>query len=239
MQGIRERLKLYYLYLMLDTRSLLGLSPCCFGLVQRMSPTKRIQTMVGRNTDLCIEAPSGSGNSYFVNGFRMINPDVRLANHHHVAAQVTRGVHYKVPTVAILRDPLDCVVSRTAFWNAPLMAGAVFIQWIRFFRAVEQVRDHILLASFESVTGKPEVVIKAINDRFGTAFNSQFPPMEQIAASMGRQYTGYTDGPEQQNPNLPSSEKESAKARIRPIVLSHRLARPACDLYARLGKTDI
>jgi len=233
-----NRLGLYKLYLLLDIRSFVGQSPRLFGLVQRLSPTRRIQNLVERNTGLCIEAPSGSGNSYFVNGFLMINPDVRVAHHHHVAAQVTRSARFKVPTVVILRDPIACVVSRAAFWNAAILIGPMFRQWIRFFRAVEQVYDCVLVLPFESVTSKPEEAIKAINERFGTTFNSRFPTMEQISTDMGREYARIIgEEGEQKNPNLPNAEKEAAKTRFRSLVSAHRLAQPARGLYYRFPNT--
>jgi len=165
----------------------------------------------------------------------MINPDVRLAHHHHVVAQVLRASNFRVPTVVILRAPIDCVVSRAAFWNTPVLIGAIFRQWIRFFRGVEKVRDHVLVVSFEAATRKPEEVIKAINIRFNTAFNSQFPEVEQVFSSMDQVYTR----PGQQNPNRPSADKKSVKNRIRPYVVAHKLAQPACDLYSKLVDTDV
>lgn len=239
MPDLHHQMKLYYLYSMLDTRSFVGQNRHLFGLVQRLSPTQRIHTLVQRNTDICIEAPSGSGNSYFVNGFRKINPNVRVAHHHHVAAQVMRGVHFQIPTVVILRDPIACVVSRAAYWNTPVLIGPIFRQWIRFFRTVEPILDRATVVSFESVTRRPNEVIKAINDQFDTTFNSRFPEMEQIAADMNRAYARSAGGPDQQNPNLPSAEKEALKTHFRSLVAAHRLAQPACDLYSMLVETAV
>ena len=239
MSDLHHQLNLYYLYLMLDIRSFVGQSPRLFGLVQKLSRTRRIHNLVERNTGICIEAPSGSGNSYFVNGFRKINPDVRVAHHHHVAAQVARGVHFQIPTVVILRNPIACVVSRAAFWNAPVLIEPIFRQWIRFFRAVEPVLDCVLVVSFESVTRKPDEVIKVINDRFGTTFDFRFPEIEQIAADMDRAQTRNNGGTEQKNPNLPSAEKEAVKTRFRSLVAAHRLAQPATSIYSRLVETAV
>jgi len=166
----------------------------------------------------------------------MTNPDVRVAHHHHVAAQVTMGVHFQVPTVVILRDPVACVVSRTAFWNTSVLIAPIFRQWIRFFRTVEQLQDRVLVAKFESVMRRQEEVINAINARFETTFNSRFPEMENIAADMDRAYALNADGQEKKNPNLPSAEKETVKDCFRSLVAAHRLAQPARDLYARLDK---
>lgn len=235
MSDFHKKLDLYYISLVLDMRSMLGQSPLLFRPAQKLLSTRRSQTLVERCTDLCVEAPSGSASSYFVTGLEVTNPDVELAHHHHVAAQVLKSSRLRVPTVVIVRDPIDCVVSRAAFWNSPIVIGAIFRQWIRFFRGVEKVRDRVLLVSFKSVTRKPEVVIDAINARFNTTFNSQLPEGEQIFSCMDQLYAGS----EQQNPNRPSTDKESVKSSVRPFVVSHKLAKPACELYSKFVDTDI
>lgn len=239
MHELQRLLNLYYLYLMLDARSFLGQYPRCFCVLQNLSPTPRVETLVAPDTDLCIEAPSGSGNSFFVNGFRQSNPGVSLAHHHHVAAQVARGVRFEVPTVVILRDPIACVVSRASFWNAPCMIGPVYRQWIRFFRSIERFQDDMLIARFESVTRRPREVVEAINNRFDTHFNVRFPDMEQVAGLMHRVYVPQRGEAESGNPNLPSAGKELAKARFRSRVREHRLARPARAIYTRLARAAL
>ena len=87
---------------------------------------------------------------------------------------------------------------------------------------------------YKRQTSRQEEVIKAINGRFDTTFNTLFPEMEQIAADMDRAYARKAAGPEQKNPNLPGPLKEAAKARFRSQVAAHRLAQTACNFYSRL-----
>jgi hypothetical protein len=134
----------------LGVQTQLGRSAILYPLFHRLRGAPRSRNLVGDETDLCIEAPSGSGNSFFVKGFRMINPDARVAHHHHVAAQLKRSAARRVPTVVILRNPIDCVASRSQ--GAAWLAGPVFSQWIRFFETAEALRAVILPLSFESVT---------------------------------------------------------------------------------------
>jgi len=220
------------LAMLLDVRSYLGQKPFVFGCIQKAMPGQRSLTLVDKDTQFCIEAPSGSGNSYFVNGFMMANQDVRLAHHHHVAAQVRRSVHFRVPVLVILRDPVDCVVSRT--WHSPLLAGAVFRQWIRFFRAVDEVQDSVLIASFESVTSKPDGVIEGVNARFGTSFDVCFPDEKLVFKRMDAAYSAGAGAPGRRNPNRPDSEKRTLKKQVRPVIEAHGLAKTARGLYTKL-----
>jgi hypothetical protein len=209
----------------------LGRSAALYPLIHRLRGALRSRNLVGDETDLCIEAPSGSGNSFFVKGFRMINPDVRVAHHHHVAAQLERSAARDVPTVVILRDPIDCVASRSQ--GAPWLTGPVFSQWIRFFETAEALRAAILLLSFESVTSDPAGAIERVNARFGRDFESQFPDPENVFTEMDTAYAEALAG-RPQNPNRPDPTRAEARTRARQVAESHPLAPAALSLYDRL-----
>jgi len=217
----------------LGAQTQLGRSPSLYRLLHRLRGAPRSGNLVEPTSDLCIEAPSGSGNSFFVNGFLMINPGVRLAHHHHVAAQLLRGVALGVPTAVILRDPVDCVVSRCS--DASRLIGPVFAQWIRFFTTAEALAPSLLLLSFASVTGNPGEAIERINRRFARSFESRFPEAERVFASMDEAYAhAVGDAAGVRNPNRPDPSKADRKRSIRPSVESHRLAPAARALYRRL-----
>jgi hypothetical protein len=221
------------LAMFLDIRSYLGQRPFVFGCVQKVMPSRRSLGLVVRDTQLCIEAPPGSGNSYFVNGFQMANRGgVRLAHHQHVAAQVKRSVHFRTPILVILRNPVDCVVSRT--WHSPLLAGAVFRQWIRFFRAVDEVRNSILIASFESVISNPGKVVEGINERFDTSFDVRFPEEKLVFERMDAAYSVNKGAPGRRNPNRLIRDKQLLKEQVRPGIEAHELAKTARGLYEKL-----
>jgi hypothetical protein len=210
-----------------------GRSPFLYQLMHRLRSAPRSDNLVGPDSELCIEAPSGSGNSFFVRGFQMINPDVRLAHHHHVAAQIKRGVALGVPTAVILRNPIDCVVSRS--YGAPWMVGAVFAQWIRFFTTAEALAPSLELLTFESVTGDPGEAVQRINRRFGRSFESAFPEESRVFGHMDDGYSRAVGEPwQEENPNRPSPSKVDRQREIRPVVESHRLAASATALYRRL-----
>jgi hypothetical protein len=215
----------------LGVQTQLGRSAILYPLLHRLRGAPRSGNLVGDETDLCIEAPSGSGNSFFVNGFRMINPDVRVAHHHHVAAQLERSAARRVPTLVILRNPIECVASRSQ--GAPWLTGPVFSQWIRFFEAAEALQAAILSLSFESVTRDPGGAVEGINVRFGCDFETRFPEPEQVFTQMDAAYTeALTE--RMRNPNRPDPARAEARARARQVAESHPLAPAAIALYDRL-----
>jgi len=195
-------------------------------------PKARRDNRVTPGTDLCIEGPAGSGNSYFVRAFALANPGMRLAYHHHVASQIIRAVHLDIPTIALLRHPLDCVTSRTS--RSPHMIGAMFRQWIRFFRAVDRYGDSVVIGRFESVTTEPAEFIRYVNQRCGTDFYDAMPEEETVFRAMDEAFSGGS-AIRRQNPNRPSAERERLKQEIRPRVAEHELASAAVELYDKLS----
>jgi hypothetical protein len=214
----------------------IGRSPFLYQLLHRARNAPRSWNLVGTETELCIEAPSGSGNSFFVNGFLMINPGIRVAHHHHVAAQLKRSVALQVPTVVILRHPIDCVLSRS--YNAPWMAGPVFKQWIRFFATAERLKASLLLLPFETVTRDPGGAVERINARFARCFETDFPEPARVFSQMD-EASSRARGlpPGGRSPNRPDPSKADRQSRIRPLVESHPLARAAVPLYQRMRRS--
>lgn len=221
--------------LRLGIQTHIGRSPFLYPLLHRARRAPRSRNLVGPETDVCIEAPSGSGNSVFVRGFLMANPGVRVAHHHHVAAQVKRSVGLSLPTLVILRDPIDCSVSRSK--DAPWMVGPVLSQWIRFFQAVEALESSVLRLSFELVTRDPGAAVGRVNDRFGCGFDTDFPDAERVFAHMDEGFARAQGGAETlRNPNRPDPTRAKRKAQVRPLAESHPLAARALALYERLRK---
>lgn len=215
----------------LGIQTQMGRSPLLYRLAHRARGAARSRNLVGAATDLCIEAPSGSGNSFFVNGFLMANPGVRLAHHHHVAAQVKRSVALDLPTLVILRNPIDCVASRSR--SAPWMVGPVFSQWIQFFRAAHALRASILMLPFETIIDDPVGAIERLNSRFACSFETAFPESERVFARMDAGYTRALPGSDR-NPNRPHEGKLQALRRSRELAWSHPLAGTAIALYDQL-----
>lgn len=231
----------YYAYRSgrLNFRTFIGQNALAYAILQKALRTPRSRQLVVPETQVCIEAPSGSANSFFVNGFELANPGVRVAHHHHVAAQIKRAVMFNVPTIVILRNPVDCVVSRSC--REPWRIIAVYRQWIRFFKAVSNLRDFILLPSFHSATEHPGNVLRAFNSKFKTSFNTDFPRTEDVFLKMDQNFAGQRAAGNMRriNPNRPNPEKEMLKKEILPIVAQHRLSSVALKIYESLAQDAI
>ena len=192
--------------------------------------------IVDAGTELVIEAFPRSGNTFAVVAFELAQGrPVKIAHHLHAAAQVTRGVRLEKPTLVLIRDPVEAVLShlvrepgvtpQQGMWN-----------WIRFYRSARNVRNGILVATFEDVTTDFGLVIDRLNERFDTSFDGFDHSRENVERCFDRI--------EQRNRVLysrlveskiarPSSARDVAKESFRPSLHGPRM-RPLLETAYRL-----
>ena len=139
-----------------------------FGLY-RLARTNRTH-VVSPATQLVIEGFPRSANTFAVVAFRQAQKqDVRIAHHLHVPAQVIRAVRWRIPTLVLIREPRDAVLSLAI--RDPISVDLALKHYISFYGTVARHRDGYVLGLFEEVTGDYGKVIERLNARFGTSFS--------------------------------------------------------------------
>lgn len=139
-------------------------------------PTARVKyrhvanRIVRPDTELVIEGFQRSGNSFATVAFEMAQGrPVRTAHHLHAAAQVRRAVRWGVPTLVLIRDPVDTIASHMVY--EPCVTAAQGLRaWSLFYRFVAPLRDRVVVASFPEVTSDFGRVLERVNDELGTRF---------------------------------------------------------------------
>lgn len=156
MKTVRRRVQLYA-----------GKHPAFFSTLYRLKGEDRI---VEPTTELVIEGYPRSANTFCVWAFRQVQPrDVRLAHHLHHPAQVIRAASWEIPTLVLIREPRDAVVSWVM--RDPQPVGLALRHYVTFYETVARYRDAYVLGTFEEVTSDYGAVIERINGKFGTRFS--------------------------------------------------------------------
>jgi hypothetical protein len=200
---------------------------------------KHAGQVVDVHTDVVIEGFPRSGNTFAVVAFRLAQErSIHVAHHLHAAAQVVEGVRLRKPTIVLIRDPVDAVISHL-IREPRLTPRQGLHNWVRFYRFVAHLPHRFVLATFEEVTTDLGPVIDRLNDRFGTSFARFAHTPENVE----RCFEWIEDRNRSQNSGLestiarPSSARDAIKASLRPKVQSPRL-RPlvarACELHESL-----
>jgi hypothetical protein len=198
--------------------------------------------LVTEDTDLCIDGFPRSANSFAVGAFEHAHESgLSIAHHTHVPAQLLRATDLGIPTVALIRDPVDAVVSGrglelqiAAVNDRPeppmhVSFGQRLQAWIDFYRCVEPYTDYLVIAPFEVVIRDMNLVVDAVNRKFGTSF-ARFDHSESTLSAI-RSGRGYHALPSQKRDDL----KQQAHRRFqRELSPNHPHVQEARCLFGQL-----
>jgi hypothetical protein len=125
---------------------------------------------VRRGTEVVIEGFERSGNSFAVTAFQLAQGrPVRIAHHLHAAGQVILAHRLGVPTIVLIRQPEDAIVS-LLFRYPRLSVAQAMKGYRRFYEPLVNLRSAFVLARFESVISDFGMVTRRLNQAFGTRF---------------------------------------------------------------------
>ena len=126
--------------------------------------------VVGQGTEVVIEGFPRTGTSFAVSAFRRAQARrVDIACHVHAPAQILEGVRRRLPTLVVVREPAETVIS-FAVRNHHLALSQALRGFARFYEAVIPVLDGVVVADFAEVTQCLDRSIGRVNGRFGTSF---------------------------------------------------------------------
>ena len=169
-------------------------TPRIFYPVARLKIHKR-NLLVTRDTDVVIEGFPRSANTFSVEAFVSCQrKPVKVAHHYHAAAQIRLGVQWKIPTIVLIRNPKDAVISYLIY-ESSYSATSCLKEYLRFYTAVFPYRENFITAEFDEVVSEFGKVMDRLNQRFGTNFdvfdhtednvNLVFARLEGAAAKLG------------------------------------------------------
>ena len=152
------------------TRELMGDDPRLLPIVLRATPMGMDKAISDR-TRLVVEGFPRSGNTFATFAIQHAQPrPLAIASHAHVPAQVAAAVALRLPTLVVVRDPLDTLTSLLV--AAPhVQPAAAWREWVHHHEQVLRLaheRDGVVFATFRQVTGALGEVTDRVNQRFGT-----------------------------------------------------------------------
>lgn len=128
------------------------------------------QLYTASDTELVIEGFPRSANTFSVFAFeRAQGRAIKLAHHMHVPIQIVRGVRLGVPTIVLLREPQDAVLSLMVRYPSLSVISCVKT-YIDFYSSIFSLRDQFVIGEFSRVTSNFGYIIKKVNQKFGTNF---------------------------------------------------------------------
>jgi len=121
-------------------------------------------------SDLVLEGYPRSGNTFAWYAFIMAQTcPYDIAHHSHNPGRIIEAVRHQIPTLVLIRNPRDCVISY-CIYEPRLTLDLALNHWIRFYNAIKPYKDGYIIATFDEVVTDFSAVISRVNDQFETKF---------------------------------------------------------------------
>lgn len=197
-------------------------------------------TLARPGTAIVVEGFLRSGNTFSVAAFQIANGrELHVGRHLHGAPHVLRAVRLGVPTVVLIRNPRDAVLSYLIRRDT-LTPYDALVEYLDFYRATWPARDRFVIGLFDRVTDDFGSVLDEVNRRFGTSFRRYDPTADnearafELVEEMNRLESG--GQVVETHVGRPSEERARRKAQLQALLDRPRTAaklRDAERLYAR------
>ena len=232
--GVKKRAGMVYRDFWYQVHLTLGqYPPLYYAVFARRYPFSHMR--VTPNTQVCIEGFPRSANSYAVVAFKLANPQVPIAHHLHVPAQILEAVRRNIPTVLVIRHPRECVASFMVFQRSERPAPYLKA-YIRFHQAVLPVVERVVVADFHQVITNINDVIAALNARFNTRFQfvADLPgQQERIFTRLEEINRQFFKG-DQLKSMRPDEHRKQLKIALQHRIEAHRLFPEAEAWYEKM-----
>lgn len=133
----------------------------------------RVDRIVSPNTEIVIEGFQRSANTFACIAFQKAqNRAVSMAHHLHVPAQIIQAIRLGIPTIVLIRHPVDAIISDLICGGNLRCEDALFkvLDWIKFYSSIKHLTNRFELATFDRVTSDFGSVIASLNQKFATSF---------------------------------------------------------------------
>jgi len=152
-------------------RSFINQYPRFYSVWQGFRSPLKVLGLSKYSTDLVLEGYPRSGNTFAWYAFIMSQSyPVNVAHHLHNPARVIEAVKNKIPTLILIREPKECVLS-FCIYEPRLSIRMGLVHWIRFYSSISKFNYGYVLASFDEVISDFGQVMKKVNFQFGTQFD--------------------------------------------------------------------
>ena len=127
---------------------------------------------VVRDTEIVIEGFPRMANTFAHVAFKMAQTrPVKIGHHTHAPAQIVAAVKMGIPTIAIIREPEQAIVSYlVGDFDPELSIEQSLREYISFYKTILPYKKRLIFAPFEEITSDYGKTIQRVNQKFETSF---------------------------------------------------------------------
>lgn len=180
---------------------------------------------VDKTTDIVIDGFPRSANSFSVGTFKQVQDrDFSIAHHLHAPAQIIRASHLSIPTILLIRPPIDTVCSLRALelyislvekryiHSLAISSNRYFKWWIDFYSSLLPFSNSYVISLFDDTVQNFGKTISLLNSHFKTDFYSIDKKYKEIIPKNINASRGYHAGPSQCRDKFKLQVRESLKS---------------------------
>ncbi len=133
---------------------------------------------VNKDTDITIEGYPRSANTYAYCAFLVgQEKEVKVAHHLHVIAQIEKSIKFGIPTLVLVRNPLEAILSNLVAYKGSNI-NILINYYIQYHREIYRNRKKLVIGHFDQVIQDFGSTIKEVNSKYSTNFKIYHPTIE-------------------------------------------------------------
>jgi hypothetical protein len=149
-----------------NVRMFIGQYPSLFFPIYGLKKTNR-DLFITKDTKLVVSAYPRTANTFFIVALEQIQRNkISIAHHMHVPALALEGINRAIPTIVLIRNPEDAIVS-FIIRESHISFNQALDAYITFYKPLIAHQDKIIIADFITVTNNFPSIISELNSRFG------------------------------------------------------------------------
>lgn len=154
-----------------STRMFLGRYPNLFFPIYGLKKTNK-GLFISKETELVVSAYPRTANTFFIVALEQIQKKpISIAHHLHVPALALEAIKRGMPTVILIRNPKDAIISLVIRENHITLKQAINA-YITFYESLLVHKNKILIADFSTIINDFPSIILNINSRFNLNLNN-------------------------------------------------------------------
>ncbi|MDY7021830.1 MAG: hypothetical protein SWJ54_10795 [Cyanobacteriota bacterium] len=190
-----------------------------------------------QDTDLCIEGFPRSANSFTFNILKQANPDCKIVSHSHQIDNIKLAVAYGIPTIILIRSPIQAVASFCVFKHPIDRVDLLVKKWISYYRNISKLREQVVIIDFEIATKDINLAIKKLNETYTKEFKlveDLDRVKDEFFAARKAQYMESSDRKIVRQVSIPVSDRSNLKKHYVALLEKHPEMETALEIYTDL-----
>ncbi len=193
--------------------------------------------------DLVLDGYQRSANSFSYNLVHRFFPDLRIVHHTHSVATLKAALLFKIPSIILIRDPIDAIVSDLIMYQRPDVGYSVE-SYIVYYEFVKQHIEQFELLTFDAVTHHPAILLERVAALAGV------PPVDLSVIDMQQEVEAVFDTLKKHTQDvakgetfrripIPDEHRTEMKESLKKTLSESPRMPAAADLYRRLSARTV